>query len=391
MKNPDIEKQMEIIKRGAVEIVSEVELRKKLEESIKNKRPLNIKAGFDPTAPDLHLGHTVLLRKLRQFQDLGHRVFFLIGDFTGCIGDPSGRSEIRKQLTKDEVLKNSATYKKQVAKILDVDKIEIVFNSQWFEKMSILDILKLTTHATVAQMLSRADFKKRMSKNEDISILEFIYPLLQGYDSVKLEADVELGGTDQIFNLLFGREIQKDFGQEPQVVITMPLLEGIDGVQKMSKTYANFIGINELAKEIFGKIMSVSDGLMLKYYTLLTEEDLRTIKGMHPRDAKLKLAQTIVKQYHSQEEADQARLEFTRTFSQREIPEDAPAYKISSAKTILEILLESGLISSRNDGRRLIQQGGVSLNGVTIEKEGTVIDNSGILKVGKRRFLKLTK
>jgi tyrosyl-tRNA synthetase len=391
MKNLDIEKQLEIIKRGTVEIVSESELRKKLEESIKNKRPLNIKAGFDPTAPDLHLGHTVLLRKLRQFQDLGHRVFFLIGDFTGCIGDPSGRLEIRKQLTKEEVLKNAATYKKQVSKILDTDKIEIVFNSQWFEKMSILDVLKLTTHATVAQMLTRADFKKRISKSEDISLLEFIYPLLQGYDSVKLVADVELGGTDQIFNLLFGREIQKDFGQGQQVVITMPLLEGIDGVQKMSKTYANFIGINEPPKDMFGKVMSISDEMMLKYYTLLTDEDLKTIKNMHPREAKLKLAQIIVTQYHSQKDAEKARLEFTRVFSQKEAPEDIPTYNLSGGKTILEILLENGLVSSKNEGRRLIQQSGVSINGLTIEKEGAVVDKTGILKVGKRRFLKLER
>ena len=389
MKNLDIEKQLEIIKRGTVEIVSEGELRRKLEESIKNKRPLNIKAGFDPTAADLHLGHTVLLRKLRQFQDLGHKVFFLIGDFTGCIGDPSGRAEIRKQLTKEEVVKNAATYKKQVSKILDVDKIEIVFNSQWFEKMSILDILCLTTHATVAQMLTRQDFKKRMSKNEDISLLELIYPLLQGYDSVKLQADVEIGGTDQIFNLLFGREIQKDFAQESQVVITMPLLEGTDGVQKMSKSYANSIAINESAKEMFGKIMSISDEMMLKYYTLLTDEDLKAIKNMHPREAKLKLAQIIVTQYHSQKDAEKARLEFTRVFSRKETPEDMPSYKLSGGKTILEILLATGLVSSKNEARRLIQQGGVSLDGIRIDKENTVLDKTGILKVGKRRFLKL--
>jgi tyrosyl-tRNA synthetase len=391
MKNLDIEKQLEIIKRGSVEIVSEGELRKKLQESIKNKRPLNIKAGFDPTAADIHLGHTVLLRKLRQFQELGHKVFFLIGDFTGCIGDPSGRSEIRRQLTKEEVLKNAATYKKQVSQILDVERIEIVFNSHWFEKMSILDILRLTTHATVAQMLTRADFKKRIAKSEDISLLEFIYPLLQGYDSVKLQADVELGGTDQIFNLLFGREIQKDFGQPPQVVITMPLLEGTDGVQKMSKSYANFIGINEPAKEMFGKIMSISDELMLKYYTLLTGEDLKAVKNMHPREAKLKLAEIIVAQYHSRKEAQEARVEFSRVFSRKQAPQDLPAYKLSAAKTILAILLESGLVSSKNEGRRLIQQGGVSLDNVTIEKESALIEKAGILKVGKRRFLKLTK
>ena len=385
------QEQLEIIKRGAVEIVSENELRKKLEESIKNKRPLNIKAGFDPTAPDLHLGHTVLLRKLCQFQDLGHKVFFLIGDFTGCIGDPTGRTEIRKQLTKEEVLKNAATYKKQVSKILDIEKIEVVFNSHWFEKMSILDILRLTTHATVAQMLARADFKKRMSQEQDISLLEFMYPLLQGYDSVELKADVELGGTDQIFNLLFGREIQKDFGQEPQTVITMPLLEGTDGVQKMSKSYSNFVGINEPAKDMVGKIMSVSDELMLKYYTLLTDEDLEAVKKMHPKQAKLNLAKIIVSQYHSQNEAEEAALEFERVFAQKQNPQDMPVYKLAQDKTILEILIENGLVDSKNEARRLIQQGGVSLDELRIDKEDTIIAKPGILKVGKRRFLKLVK
>ena len=237
MHKTDIEKQLEIIKRGTVEIISEDELKRKLEESARTKMPLVIKAGFDPTAPDIHLGHMVLLRKLRQFQDLGHKVLFLIGDFTARIGDPSGRSEKRKEITKEEALKNAATYKKQVSKILDTGKVRIVFNSEWFEKMSVLDMLKLTTHATVSQMLARQDFKKRLSKNEDISLLEFMYPVLQGYDSVKLKADIELGGTDQIFNLLVGRDMQKDFGQPQQVVITMPLLEGTDGVQKMSKSF----------------------------------------------------------------------------------------------------------------------------------------------------------
>jgi len=385
------QEQLEIIKRGAVEIVSENELRKKLEESIKNKRPLNIKAGFDPTAPDLHLGHTVLLRKLRQFQDLGHKVFFLIGDFTGRIGDPTGRTEIRKQLTKEEVLKNAATYKKQVSKILDIEKIEVVFNSHWFEKMSILDLLRLTTHATVAQMLTRADFKKRMSQEQDITLLEFMYPLLQGYDSVELKADVELGGTDQIFNLLFGREIQKDFGQESQIVITMPLLEGTDGVQKMSKSYSNFVGINEPAKDMVGKIMSVSDELMLKYYTLLTDENLEAVKKMHPKQAKLNLGKIIASQYHSQNEAEEAVLEFERVFAQKQNPQDMQVYKLAQDKTILEILIENGLVDSKNEARRLIQQGGVSLDELRIDKEDTIIAKPGILKVGKRRFLKLVK
>jgi tyrosyl-tRNA synthetase len=385
----DIKNQLEIIKRGTAEIISEGELKKKLEESIKQKKPLKVKAGFDPTAPDIHLGHTVLLRKLRQFQDLGHEVFFLIGDFTARIGDPSGRTEARKQLSKEEVFSNAATYKKQVSKILDTDKIKIVFNSEWFDKMSILDVLKLTTHATVAQMLARADFKKRLSKGEDISLIEFMYPILQGYDSVKLEADVELGGTDQIFNLLVGRDIQKDFGQSEQVVITMPLLEGTDGVQKMSKSYANYIGINEAPNEMFGKIMSISDTLMMKYYELLTDEDLKLVKNMHPKEAKAKLAEEIVKQYHSKEDGRNARLEFERVFSQKELPRDTQVYKTDGRKTIIAILLDSGLVKSGNEARRLLKQGAVSFNYLKVEKDDFIAGNAGVLKVGARRFLKI--
>lgn len=386
----DINKQLEVIKRGAQDIISEEELKKKLEVSISSKRPLKIKAGFDPTAPDIHLGHTVLLRKMRQFQDLGHEVYFLIGDFTGRIGDPSGRSQIRKQLTREEVAKNAATYKKQVAKILDVDKLRIVFNSDWFEKMSVLDLLKLTMRTTVSQMLAREDFRKRISKNEDISLLEFIYPLLQGYDSMKLEADIELGGTDQIFNLLVGRDIQKDFAQAPQVVITMPLLEGTDGVAKMSKSYGNYIGISEPAGDIFGKVMSVSDELMMKYYELLTDEDLAAIKNMHPKEAKLKLAQDLTAQYHSKAQAQEARAEFERVFSRKELPEDISVYKISPAKSkLVDLLVGSGLAATKNEARRLIQQGSVSLDGRRLDSEDAVLSAGGILKVGKRRFLKL--
>jgi len=386
-----VEEQLKIIKRGAVDIISEDELKKKLEFSLKNKKPLRIKSGFDPTAPDLHLGHTVLLRKLRQFQDLGHKVFFLIGDFTARIGDPTGRTEARKQLTPQEASANAATYKKQVLKILDTDKIQIVFNSEWFDKMSVLDILKLTTHATVSQMLARSDFKKRLSKNEDISLLEFMYPLLQGYDSVALEADIELGGTDQIFNLLVGRDMQSDFKQTPQVVITMPLLEGTDGVKKMSKSYGNYIGIDESPKDMFGKIMSISDDLMLKYYTLLTDEDISVVKKMHPKEAKLKLAEIITTQYHSLEAARRERLEFERVFANKEIPEDIPVYKLTDGNKIIDILLKNNLAPSRNEARRLIKQAAVTLDGSTINNEEAQIDKAGILKIGKRRFLKLEK
>lgn len=385
----DIEKQLEVIRRGAVQIISEEELRRKLEESLKANRPLNIKAGFDPTAPDLHLGHTVLLRKLRQFQDLGHKVFFLIGDFTGRIGDPTGRSQVRTQLTRDEVLKNAATYKKQVSKILDIHKLSIVFNSEWFEKMSVLDVMNLTTHATVSQMLAREDFKKRIAKGEDISLLEFMYPLLQGYDSLKLDADVELGGTDQIFNLLVGRDIQKDYGKPQQVVITMPLLEGTDGVAKMSKSYGNYIGINEEPSQMFGKVMSISDELMFKYYELLTDEDLAAVKQMHPKEGKMRLGELIVSQYHSQDDGRKARAEFERVFSQKELPQDMQEFKADGKKTVVTILTESGMAKSGNEARRLIQQGSVTFNSVKVG-DSFIVDKEGILKAGSRRFLKIT-
>jgi tyrosyl-tRNA synthetase len=387
--NMDIEKQLEIIKRGAVEIISEEELRRKLQMSIKTKRPLKIKAGFDPTAPDLHLGHTVLLRKLRQFQDLGHEVYFLIGDFTGQIGDPSGRSEIRKQLTKQEVAKNALTYKKQVAKILDIRKLKIVFNSKWFEKMSGVEMLRLTTWASVSQMLARDDFKKRYTQGENISILEFIYPLMQGYDSVMLEADVELGGTDQIFNLLIGRQLQKDSNQPQQVVLTMPLLEGTDGTQKMSKSFSNYIGINEPAKEMFGKIMSVSDELMLKYYELLTDQDLNLVRQMHPKEAKVNLAKIIITQYHSKQAAEIEAQEFTRVFSQKENPSAMASLSTDGTLTIKSMLIDKKLVSSGNELRRLTKEGAVSFDNQKIDKEDFMPKSSGILKVGSRRFLKV--
>jgi tyrosyl-tRNA synthetase len=390
-----IEKQLEVIKRGAVEIISEAELKKKLEESIRTRRPLNIKAGFDPTAPDIHLGHTVLLRKLRQFQDLGHQVYFLIGDFTGRIGDPTGRSEKRKQLTQDEVARNAVTYKEQVSKILDLTKLKIVFNSEWFEKMSVIDMLNLTTHATVAQMLARDDFKKRMAKGEDISLLEFMYPLMQGYDSVKLEADIELGGTDQIFNLLMGRDIQKDFGQAQQVVVTMPLLEGIDGVQKMSKSFGNYIGINEPASEMFGKIMSVSDEMMMKYYELLTDADIQAIKGMHPKEAKMQLAEDLCRQYHGADMALEARRGFEQVFSQKELPQDIVEYRVAKGADAITVLTESKLVASRNEARRLLSQGGVSFYCESKQMKPFVIDDkyafqeSGTVQAGKRKFLRV--
>ncbi|MFH1338456.1 MAG: tyrosine--tRNA ligase [Candidatus Omnitrophota bacterium] len=387
----DINKQLKIIKRTAVEIISEEELVKKLEESQRKKRPLRIKAGFDPTAPDIHLGHTVLLRKLRQFQDLGHTVYFLIGDFTARIGDPSGRSQIRKPLTAREILKNARTYKEQAGKILNLKKIKTVFNSKWFDKMAVADILKLTMHTTVSQMLARTDFKKRLEKNEDVSLLEFMYPVLQGYDSVILKSDIELGGTDQIFNLLVGRDLQRDFGQQPQVIVTLPLLEGTDGVNKMSKSLGNYIGVTEKPQEMFGKVMSISDELMVKYYNLLTDEEMDGIKQMHPMEAKLKLAEILVVQYHSQKAASSAREEFQRIFSSRQLPEDIPVFIIQEPRRIIEIITESGLAKSGNESRRLIRQRAVLFNNQKIEDENFIINNSGILKVGSRRFLNIKK
>ncbi len=388
----ELDRQLQIIKRGAVDIISEEELRNKLNKSIQNKQPLKIKAGFDPTAPDLHLGHTVLLRKLRAFQKLGHEVYFLIGDFTARIGDPTGRSVLRKQLTSEEVLQYAQTYKEQICKILDITKLKIVFNSDWFDKMASMDIFRLTAHTTVSQMLARADFKKRYSSGEDISLLEFMYPILQGYDSVKLEADIELGGTDQIFNLLVGRELQKDFNQESQVVITMPLLEGLDGVQKMSKSYNNYVGINELPQEMFGKIMSLSDNMMMKYYELLTDSDLEEIKSLHPKEAKMRLAEEIISEFHNREASIAAREGFEKVFSRKELPEDMQEYKLTQDKTnIVDLIINSSLAESRNEARRLIKQGGVYLDTQRIDDENFCVESSGVLKVGKRRFLRIIR
>ncbi|HNQ50927.1 MAG TPA: tyrosine--tRNA ligase [Candidatus Omnitrophota bacterium] len=385
----DIQKQIEVIKRGAAGIVSEEELARKLEAARKENRPLRVKAGFDPTAPDIHVGHTVLLRKLRQFQDLGHEVYFLIGDFTAQIGDPTGRSVVRKTLSKEEARKNAKTYQMQVSKVLDIDKIKVVFNSDWFEKMSVARFLGLTMHATVAQMAQREDFKKRLDSNQDVSLLEFMYPILQGYDSVFLHADVELGGTDQIFNLLQGREMQRDFGQEPQVVITMPLLEGTDGVNKMSKSLGNYIAINDRPQDMFGKIMSISDELMIKYYTLLTDDDINGVNAMHPKEAKVRLAKSIIAQYYSPQIADEAAAEFSRVFASKELPQDMAEYRISGETNIVDIMVAGGQVKSKNEARRLIQQGGIEFDNVKVIDVNARISSSGVLKIGSRRFLKI--
>ncbi|MBL7081769.1 MAG: tyrosine--tRNA ligase [Candidatus Omnitrophica bacterium] len=381
--------QIELIKRGAVEIICEEELLHKFERSQQEKRPLRIKAGFDPTAPDIHLGHTVLLRKLRQFQDLGHIVYFLIGDFTARIGDPSQRSQIRSPLGKREIIKNAQTYKRQAAKILNLRRLKTVFNSHWFNRMRVTDILELTKHTTVSQMLARADFRKRLEKKGEISLLEFMYPILQGYDSVLIKSDIEIGGTDQIFNLLVGRDLQRDFGQSPQVVITFPLLEGTDGINKMSKSLGNYIGITEKPQDMFGKIMSISDQLMYKYYLLLTDDDLNKARQLHPKEAKLKLAQFIVGSYHSEKAAAWARSEFERIFSTREVPQDLAAFELKQPQPFLEIIVQSGLVKSRNEARRLIEQGAIDFNGEKIREIGFIINSPGILRVGAHRFLKI--
>lgn len=382
----DVNEQLKVLSRGVSEIITPEELKAKL----LLRRPLVIKAGFDPTAPDIHLGHVVLLNKLRQFQDLGHRVYFLIGDFTAQIGDPTGLKKMRPRLNPSEVKRNAATYKAQVFKILDKKKTRVVFNSRWFNKMSSQQMLELASYSTVSQVLARADFKERFEQKTEISILEFMYPLLQAYDSVYLKADVELGGTDQKFNLLMGRQLQEYFKQSPQVVMMTPLLEGTDGVQKMSKSLGNYIGISEPPKEIFGKIMSVSDELMLRYYELLTLEDLEKVKPQHPKEAKLQLAQLMVKQFHGEKAGRYAREEFIKVFSKRDLPDDMQEFQILGDETVSEVMLLLKFAHTGNEASRLIQAGAVTLNGEKVLKNTEQI-KEGVLKVGKRRFSKLVR
>lgn len=391
------QEQLRIIKRGTVEIINEEELLKKLERG----EPLIVKAGFDPTAPDLHLGHTVLLRKMRHFQELGHKVVFLIGDFTARIGDPSGRSEARKPLTPEEVQRNSATYKRQFFKVLDPEKTIVAYNSEWLENLSFADLIKLAGKFTVAQFLEREDFAKRFSEGRPIGLHELLYPIAQAYDSVALKADVELGGTDQKFNLLVGRELQRFFGQEPQVAVLMPILEGLDGVQKMSKSLGNYVGIDEPPVEMFGKLMSIPDSLMIKYFELLTDFSIEEIEEfkrgleegrIHPRDLKMKLAFNIVKTYHSEEDALMAEEEFKRVFSKKELPSEIPLKLfLEEKKAILDILVEGGLVSSRGEAKRLLSQGGVRVNGIKVEDPQYIVnlEEEKIVQVGKRRFLKV--
>ncbi|HLF17466.1 MAG TPA: tyrosine--tRNA ligase [Candidatus Omnitrophota bacterium] len=380
----NIDETIQKISRGSEEIINIEGLKKKLKEA----RPLRVKAGFDPTAPDIHLGHVVLLRKLRQFQELGHTVYFLIGDFTAQIGDPTGKDQLRPKLDQKRIRQNAKTYQEQVFKILNPKKTKVVFNSKWLNKLTSQEVLELTQYSSVAQMLARADFKKRMEDNKGISILEFIYPLLQGYDSIHLKADIEFGGTDQKFNLLMGRQMQETVGQEPQVIIMTPLLEGTDGVVKMSKSTGNYIGITESPDEIFGKVMSINDELMLKYAQYLTDLDLSKLKAMHPKEAKMKLAEDIVGLLYDSKKAQEARLHFEKTFSQGLTPENVEIFPITASLSSLDVMLKAGLVESKNEARRLLKQGAVSLDGKKITDENQPL-KSGVLRVGKRRFLKV--
>jgi tyrosyl-tRNA synthetase len=391
----DVESQLALMKRGADELLVEGELREKIEAG----RPLRVKAGFDPTAPDIHLGHTVLINKLRHFQELGHHVMFLIGDFTGMIGDPTGKNATRPPLSREQVLENAETYREQVFKILDPEKTEVCFNSTWFEPLGAAGMIRLAAQHTVARMLERDDFAKRYASNRPIAIHEFLYPLCQGYDSVAMNSDVELGGTDQKFNLLVGRELQKHYGQAPQTILTMPLLEGLDGANKMSKSLGNYIGIAEPPSEIFGKLMSISDDLMWRYYDLLSFRSSSEISalrneasaGRNPRDIKVMLALELVERFHSGKAADEARTEFEARFQRGVLPENMPEVTVPSAP-ICQVLKQAGLVSSTTEAMRLIEGGGVRADGDKVGDK-TLHLPAGVtvvLQVGKRKFARVS-
>jgi len=390
-----IQEQMQLLSRGTLEILPHGGLEAKLKEAAKEGRPLRIKAGFDPTAPDLHLGHTVLLEKLRQFQACGHQVVFLIGDFTGLIGDPTGKNETRPALTHEEVLINAETYKEQVFRILDPAQTEVRFNSEWLNNLTAADLVRISAKATVARMLERDDFEKRYKGGQSIAIHEFLYPLIQGYDSVALDADVELGGNDQKFNLLMGRQLQQAYGKSPQVILTMPLLEGLDGENKMSKSLNNYVGVAEPAKEQFGKLMSVSDELMYKYYELLTDVDLDEIKAMHPMEAKKKLAAGIVERFHGEGAGAEARAGFESQFARNETPEDVPEATLAAEDDglwIVRALTETGLTASNGEAMRMIKQNALSIDGEKMSDKDFRLKAGGpyLIKLGKRKFVNLS-
>lgn len=394
----ELSRQLDLMLRGVVEVIHQRELESRLTRSLKEHRPLRVKAGFDPTAPDLHLGHTVLIHKLKHFQDLGHQVIFLIGDFTGMIGDPTGVSETRKALTKEQVQENAKTYQRQIFKILDPQKTLIEFNSRWMGPMTADGLIQLAAHYRVARMMERDDFQKRFQEQKPISVHEFLYPLVQGYDSVALKSDIELGGTDQKFNLLVGRDLQRDYGLEPQVVVTMPLLEGIDGIKKMSKSVGNYIALEDKPGDMFGKIMSISDDLMVRYYELLTTEDLATVKAAHPMEAKQQLAQLLVMRYHGEEAARQAREGFQQKFQEKEFPNE-PDVRLCLTKidlkgdgtiSLTDLVAKTGLVPSKSEARRLIIQGGLEVNGQKQTDANAVltlvVGQAYQLKVGRRKF-----
>lgn len=390
-----VDEQLALLRRGADEIIQEDELR----ERIASGRPLRVKAGFDPTAPDLHLGHTVLINKLRQFQELGHHVMFLIGDFTGMIGDPTGKSATRPPLTPEEIERNAETYKEQVFKILDPEKTEVVFNSTWMNQVGAAGMIKLASQYTVARMLERDDFDKRYRANQPIAVHEFLYPLVQGYDSVAMEADVELGGTDQKFNLLMGRELQKSHGQKPQVVLTMPLLVGLDGEKKMSKSAHNYIGVSESPSEMFGKIMSISDVLMWNYYELLSFRPLEEIEGFkaaiaegkNPRDIKVLLAKEIIARFHSEADADAAEQEFVNRFAKNQVPDDMPEFTFDAGLPVSNLLKEAALCSSTSDAMRMVKQGAAKMDGEKLaDAKFTPEVGTYVFQVGKRKFARIT-
>ncbi|MEG6588124.1 tyrosine--tRNA ligase [Paenibacillus barengoltzii] len=402
----EVERQLQVISRGVVEIVPEDELKQKVIKSVVTGKPLKVKLGLDPSAPDIHIGHTVVMQKLRQFQELGHQVQLIIGDFTGRIGDPTGKSETRKQLSEEDVQRNAETYRKQIFKILDPEKTQVNFNSEWLAPMTFADVVKLSAKVTVARMLERDDFTKRYTSGQPISIHEFFYPLMQGMDSVALESDIELGGTDQKFNLLMGRTLQKEYGKDTQVAIMTPIIEGLDGVQKMSKSLGNYIGIDEAPNEIYGKAMSVPDELMTKYYELVTDlslEDLAALNeglksgGVHPRDAKMRLAHTLVRMYHGQEAADAAQEHFVTVFQQRALPDDIeekeiPAAELENGKIrLIKLLTLIGFAASNGEAKRSIQQGAVKLNEEKVSDPNAEVELAGgeIIQVGKRKFAKL--
>ena len=390
-----IDEKLAIIQRGVDEILPLDELKKKLQ---KNK-PLRIKLGMDPTAPDLHLGHTVVINKMKQLQDLGHEIIFLIGDFTGMIGDPTGKNVTRKPLTKQNILENAKTYSDQVFKILDKDKTKIAFNSEWMNKMSSTEMISLASKHTVARMLERDDFSKRYKGGQAISIHEFLYPLVQGYDSVALRADMELGGSDQKFNLLVGRELQKQANMEPQVILTMPILEGLDGVQKMSKSLDNYIGVDEDPDSMFGKIMSISDDLMWRYLELLSFESLKTIEswkkevenGENPRNIKFRLAEEIIARYHDKKQAKKAQQNFIDRFAKNQIPEEMDEFTFSKGIKVANLLKDSNLVSSTSEAYRMIKQGAVKMDGEKVnDKELTLNEGTSVYQVGKRKFARVT-